>query len=154
MGAWRATSIAGNGVFGSVFYAFPAVAAASSIFSPLSLLIASGTLFIFRPILLELASAVRVNGANYTYLLQFSGRRMGMLGAAATLLDGVATSTVSAATAAAYLAGEFDGNLPISQAILALCLLVALALTALASMRESAGLTLTFTIVHVSVLLI
>ncbi|KAG8773278.1 hypothetical protein FRC12_002625, partial [Ceratobasidium sp. 428] len=38
MGQFRASSISGNGVVGSVFYAFPAVAAVASVFSPLALL--------------------------------------------------------------------------------------------------------------------
>ena len=45
--------VQGNGVYGSVFYAFPAVAATSSVFSPLSLLVACLLLFLYRPLLLD-----------------------------------------------------------------------------------------------------
>lgn len=150
MGQFRASSISGNGVVGSVFYAFPAVAAASLVFSPLSLLVACLLLTLFRPILLELASAVRLNGANYAYLLQASGKTMAIIGAAATLLDATATATVSAATAASYIQGEFDSKLPFSPAALTIILLVALCCIALFGLRESSGLTLTITIIHVS----
>jgi len=165
---WRASSIAGNGVIGSVFYAFPAgeqnhslhslpipdpfelVAAASGVLSPISLFIACAILFLFRPILLELGSALRLNGANYTYLLQFSGKTLGFFGAAATLLDAMATSTVSSATAAAYLAGEVS-NLGVPHAVLAMGVLVGLCLIGFFQVKESSTVTLTFTMVHVSV---
>lgn len=90
-----------------------------------------------------------MNGANYTYLLQFSGKILGVLGAAATLFDAVATSAVSAATASAYLAGEF-AHFPIKESILAICILLSLTAVSFFGMRESSGLALSFTIVHVS----
>lgn len=90
-----------------------------------------------------------MNGANYTYLLQFSGKAMGVLGAAATLFDALATSTVSAATASAYLAGEFS-HLPLKQLVLSICILLSLTAVAFLSMRESSSLALAFTIIHVS----
>lgn len=137
-------------MFGSVFYAFPAVAAAAHIYSPLSLAVACLLMFLFRPLLLELGRSARVNGANYTYLLQFSGKTMGVVGAAATLFDALATSTVSAATASVYLEGEF-AHFPLSQLALAICILIALTAVAFISMRESSTLALAFTIIHVSI---
>ncbi|CAE6427615.1 unnamed protein product [Rhizoctonia solani] len=151
MGQFRSSSISGNGVVGSVFYAFPAVAAVASIFSPLSLLIACLILTIYRPILLELGSAIRLNGANYVYLLQCSGKTLGAVGAAATLLDAVATSVVSAATAGAYLQGEISTG-SIKEWSIGLLLLVLISLIALVSLRESSALTLSITIVHMSVM--
>ncbi|KAG8777012.1 hypothetical protein FRC12_000579 [Ceratobasidium sp. 428] len=151
MGQFRASSISGNGVVGSVFYAFPAVAAVASVFSPLALLVACLILTIYRPILLELGSAIRLNGANYVYLLQCSGKTLGTIGAAATLLDAVATSVVSAATAGAYLKGEIS-TLPIQEWGIGLCLLVGIALIALISLRESSALTLAITIIHMTVM--
>ncbi|CAE6422935.1 unnamed protein product [Rhizoctonia solani] len=153
MGQFRSSSIAGNGVVGSVFYAFPAVAAVASIFSPLSLLIACLILTIYRPILLELGSAIRLNGANYVYLLHCSGKIMGSVGAAATLLDAVATSVVSAATAGAYLQGEMP-TASIKEGSLGLILLIGISLVALASLRESSALTLSITITHMLVMTI
>ncbi|KAL5635173.1 hypothetical protein ACGC1H_003014 [Rhizoctonia solani] len=151
MGQFRSSSISGNGVVGSIFYAFPAVAAVASIFSPLSLLIACLILTIYRPILLELGSAIRLNGANYVYLLQCSGKMLGSVGAAATLLDAVATSVVSAATAGAYLQGEIAIG-SIKEWSIGLFLLIGISLIALVSLRESSAFTLTITIVHMAVM--
>lgn len=81
LGHLAAMSVSGNDVSGSVFYAFPLVFAAAGepystcpqpdrsvifflgIYSPLCLLTASLLLFFFRPLLLELASTVRINGS-------------------------------------------------------------------------------------------
>ncbi|CEL55150.1 hypothetical protein RSOLAG1IB_01158 [Rhizoctonia solani AG-1 IB] len=152
MGQFRSSSISGNGVVGSVFYAFPAVAAVASVFSPLSLLIACLILTVYRPILLELGSAIRLNGANYIYLLQCSGKTLGAVGAAATLLDAVATSVVSAATAGAYIQGETSSG-AIEGWSIGLILLVSISLLALVSLRESSALTLSITIIHMLVMI-
>ena len=63
---------------------------------------------------------------------------LALVGAAATLLDAVATSTVSAATASAYLSTEFP-SMPISMTLLTILFLVALGVLALAGIRESAS---------------
>ncbi|KAG8924000.1 hypothetical protein FRC00_005620 [Tulasnella sp. 408] len=153
--ALRASSIAGNGMYGSVFYAFPAVAAAAGIFSPLALLIACLILFLFRPILRELGSAIRMNGAIYSYLLQCSGKTMALVGAAAIFLDSVATASVSAATASAYLSGEFDGALyGMKEAAVALGILALLAVVGLFNLRGSSILAASFTVVHLTTMAI
>ncbi|KAH9970461.1 amino acid permease-domain-containing protein [Russula compacta] len=151
LGHLSAMSVSGNDVSGSVFYAFPLVFAAAGIYSPLCLLTASLLLFVFRPLLLELASTVRMNGSNYIYLLQFSGKMLSLVGAAATLLDAVATSTVSAATASAYLSAEIH-SLPISTTLLTVLFLVALGVLALAGIRESATATAAVFVFHMIVM--
>lgn len=143
----RATSVSGNGVTGSVFYAFPVVAAVAGIYSPLCLVVATFLLLFFRPVMLELANAVHLNGANYVYLLQASGKFLAIIGAAGTLLDAIATSAVSAATASTYLAGEF-AHLPISTGVLAILFLIALGLFALAGLRESTTVTASVFLFH------
>ncbi|KAG9006649.1 hypothetical protein FRB90_009798 [Tulasnella sp. 427] len=153
--ALRASSIAGNGMYGSVFYAFPAVAVAAGIFSPLALLVACLILFLFRPILRELGSAIRMNGAIYSYLLQCSGKTMGLVGAAAIFLDGVATASVSAATASAYLSGEFGGVLSgIKESAVALGILALLAMVGLFNLRGSSTLAASFTTIHLATMTI
>ncbi|KAF8531286.1 hypothetical protein JB92DRAFT_2853005 [Gautieria morchelliformis] len=118
VGQLRGTSLPGNSMTSSVFYAFPAVTAAS-------------------PIFLELGSAIQLNGGNYAYLLQVSGTTLGLLGAAATLLDSVVTSTESAATAASYLRGEFTSSLAVSEAAITIALLTGLAILCLVNVRDA-----------------
>jgi amino acid transporter len=121
----------------------------SGALSPVAMIIACLILFLYRPIFLELGSALRLNGANYSYLLQFSGKTLGLIGAAATLLDAVATSTVSAATAASYLMGEFSA-FPMPLSAFTVILLLLFTLVAMLGICESSGVTLSFTITHVS----
>ncbi|KAI9447452.1 amino acid permease-domain-containing protein [Lactarius indigo] len=151
LGHLAALSVSGNDVSGSVFYAFPLVVAAAGIYSPLCLLTASLLLLFFRPLLLELASSVRINGSNYIYLLQFSGKTMALIGAAATLLDAVATSAVSAATASAYLSAEIH-SMPVSASVLAILFLVALGVLALAGIKENASATAAVFVFHILVM--
>ena len=84
------------------------------------------------------------------YLLQFSGKTMGVVGATATLLDAICTSTVSAATASSYLSAEFV-HLPISPAVITILLLVGLGLMALAGLRESASVSAAIFAFHVCI---
>ncbi|KAF8318372.1 hypothetical protein DL93DRAFT_2183436 [Clavulina sp. PMI_390] len=149
MGVFRGTAIAGVAVWGSVFYAFPAIAVTSGIYSPLSLAIACLLLFPFRPILLELGRSARFNGANYAYLLHFGGKAFAVVGAAATLFDALSTAVVSAATAAAYLLGEIN-HVPLPPLAVAFFILLALTLVAFISMRESSSLAVVFATIHMT----
>ncbi|EJU05049.1 hypothetical protein DACRYDRAFT_114337 [Dacryopinax primogenitus] len=154
MGQFIASALAGNDIIGSVFYAFPAVAAACGIYSPIALLFSSVILLLFRPVLLELVAAVRLNGGTYAYLLQFSGKSLAAVGAAATMLDAVSTSTVSAATAGSYLVGELTvGNSRLVEILLGVAFLVIIAFIALAGLRESGSVALTMLTVHILVML-
>jgi hypothetical protein len=64
LGQFRATSVAGNAVFGSVFYSLPAIVANGGTFSALSMLVACAVLGLWRGILVELGGAMRLNGGN------------------------------------------------------------------------------------------
>lgn len=68
LGQFTAAALAGNAVLGSVFYAFPAVIIVAGVYSPICLFIATFILFLWRPIMTELASALPISGAPYTYL--------------------------------------------------------------------------------------
>lgn len=124
------------------------VAAASGVLSPISLLVACLLLFLYKPVLIELGSAVQLNGASYTYLLQFSSKTLGLIGAAVTLLDAMATSTVAAATATAYLGGEFN-SLPIPYSVISIALLVLITFVALFNSKDSTSITLSIAFFHV-----
>ncbi|KAI4527006.1 hypothetical protein K525DRAFT_264562 [Schizophyllum commune Loenen D] len=101
LGQFLSSALAGNAVLGSVFYAFPSVTAVAGALSPISLFVASITLFLWRPIMEELADALPIGGAPYSYM-----QAAALAGAALLLLDYAATSIVSAATAVTYIQGE------------------------------------------------
>ncbi|KAJ7779689.1 hypothetical protein B0H16DRAFT_1499600 [Mycena metata] len=106
LGQFTGTALPGTAVLGGVFYTLPAVLTVCGVYSPISLFMAALTLFLWRPIMEELASALPISGAPYSYILNVSRKSFTVLGAALLLLDFASTSVVSAATASSYLAGE------------------------------------------------
>lgn len=147
LGQFTASALAGNAVLGSVFYALPAVVLVSGVYSPISLFVASCVMFLWRPIMEEVASALPISGAPYTYLLNVSSKSLALIGASLLLLDFAATSVVSAATAVSYLAGEV--TLPFPVVVGALIILLIFLLISLSGTRDSARLALTLLSIHV-----
>ncbi|KAJ6537397.1 amino acid permease-domain-containing protein [Mycena vulgaris] len=148
LGQFTGTALPGNAVLGSVFYALPAVVAVSGVYSPISLFVATLTPFLWRPIMEELASALPINGAPYSYILNVSRKSLALLGAALLLLDFTSTSVVSAATAASYLAGEVV--LPFPAFVGAALVLVIFALVSLTGLKESARIAFAVLAFHLA----
>ncbi|KAJ3964665.1 AAAP amino acid permease [Lentinula raphanica] len=140
LGQFTACALAGNAVLGSVFYALPAVVGVAGMYSPISLFIATLTLFVWRPIMEELGSAFPICGAPYSYILNISSKTLALLAAALLFLDFASTSVVSAATAASYLAGEI--NLPFPEFVGTILVLVIFTLVSLSGIKESARVAL------------
>ncbi|RXW21510.1 hypothetical protein EST38_g4323 [Candolleomyces aberdarensis] len=147
LGEFTAAALAGNAVLGSVFYAFPAVIVVAGIYSPICLFIATLILFLWRPIMLELVSALPISGAPYTHLLNVSTKGLAVVGASLLMLDFIATSIVSSATAATYLAGEVV--LPFPSWVLAVMVLALFTMVSLSGVRESARIALLVLSLHV-----
>ncbi|TCD62055.1 hypothetical protein EIP91_007531 [Steccherinum ochraceum] len=152
LGQFTAAALAGNAILGSVFYALPAVVVVSNVYSPISLFSATLIMFLWRPIMEELASALPFGGAPYSYLLNVSSKWLALLGAAVMLLDFASTAVVSAATSATYLAGEV--NLPFPVYVVALLILAVFALVCLSGLRESARLALGLLGLHMVTMLV
>ncbi|KAG6917339.1 hypothetical protein DXG01_002910 [Tephrocybe rancida] len=152
LGQFTASALAGNAVLGSVFYALPAVVAVSTVYSPISLFIATLVLFLWRPIMQELGSALPLSGAPYTYILNVSSKSFALVGAALLLLDFASTSVVSAATAASYLAGEVQ--LPFPEYAFAILVLLLFTIISLLGVKESARIALVVLLFHVGTMLV
>ncbi|TDL27804.1 hypothetical protein BD410DRAFT_893978 [Rickenella mellea] len=136
LGEWMASAVAANDVLGSVFYALPTLVSVAGVYSPISLFVATLTIFLWRPIFEELASALPITGANYTYLLNVSSKSFALAAAALALLDYVTTAVISAATASAYISGEVSLPFPV---FVGTILLAALPVgISLCGLRESA----------------
>ncbi|KAJ3877659.1 AAAP amino acid permease [Lentinula edodes] len=146
LGQFTASALAGNAVLGSVFYALPAVVGVASVYSPISLFIATLTLFVWRPIMEELGSAFPICGAPYSYLLNISNKSLALLGAALLFLDFASTSVVSAATATSYLAGEVA--LPFPEFVGTIIVLLIFTVVSLSGMKESARVALCVLTLH------
>lgn len=153
LGQWKAAAIAGNAVTGSIFYLLPAVITVSSIYSPISILIACLLLYPFRPVLIELSSALSVaNAGNYTYLLNVTvSKSLALLAAALTLLDAICTGAVSAATAASYLAAETS---TLSSTLITILLVTGLCIICLVGLKDSSTLALGMVSLHMLTMMI
>ncbi|KAI6020058.1 amino acid permease-domain-containing protein [Pisolithus microcarpus] len=136
LGLFEASALAANDILGGVFYTLPSVFATSGVYSPISLFIAALSLFLWRPIMEELGSALPISGAPYTYLLNASTKFVALVGAALLLLDFAATAVTSAATAMSYLAGELVIPFPIY--VGTLLVFVLFTAVSLAGLKESA----------------
>ncbi|KAJ7629073.1 amino acid permease-domain-containing protein [Roridomyces roridus] len=146
LGQATASALAGNDVLGGVFYTLPAVLAVSGVYSPIALFAATLTPFLWRPMMEELASAIPISGAPYSYMINVSRKTLAILGAALLLLDFTASSVVSAATAASYLDGEVD--LPFPPFVAAAFIVATFALISLSGLKESARLAFVVLSLH------
>ena len=97
----------------------------------------------------ELASALLISGAPYTYLLNVSSKYLSTLGASLLLLDFTTTSVVTSATAASYLAWEV--KLPFPSFVGAIFFLVILVAVGLSRVKESAWIVLVVLTMYISV---
>lgn len=152
LGQFTASALAGNDVLGSVFYTLPAIVAVSGVYSPISLFVAAVMLFLWRPIMEELGSALPISGAPYTYLLNVTSKSLALVGAAILLLDFSSTAIVSAATAASYLAGEV--TLPFPAFVVAILVLIVFTAVSLSGMKESARVAFAVLSLHVVTMLV
>lgn len=151
LGQFTASALAANDILGGVFYTLPSVVAVAGVYSPISLFVAALTLFLWRPIMEEMASALPISGAPYTYLLNVSTKSVALLGAALLLLDFSATAVVSAATAASYLAGEV--SLPFPVYVGAALVFVLFTFVSLLGLRESARVATGILAMHAVVMI-
>ena len=147
MGQFVASAVAGNDVLGSPFYALPSLFAASGPYAVIGMFISTLAPFVWRPIMVELASALSVPGASFSYLLNVTAKRIALLGSACALLDFAATAIISAATAAAYLQAEVTIDIP--SWVLAAAFLAFFALVSLAGLRESSRVAFAIITFHI-----
>ncbi|KAJ7235606.1 amino acid permease-domain-containing protein [Mycena haematopus] len=147
LGQFTGAALPGIAVLGGVFYTLPAVVAVCGVYSPISLFMATLTLFIWRPIMEELAFVLPMSGAPYSYILNIARKSLALLGATLLLLDFTSTSVVSASTAASYLAGEMV--LPFPTFVGAALVLIIFALVSLTGLKESTRLGFVVLAFHV-----
>ncbi|PWN41241.1 hypothetical protein IE81DRAFT_324733 [Ceraceosorus guamensis] len=161
LGQWRAFALAGNAVTGSAFYSLPAVLAVSGALSPIGMALAALLLWPFRPILVELASALGGSDAgNFTYLTNStSGATLfPLLAAAFNLLDALATGAVSAATAASYISAETASTTTttthVDMKLISVLLILATSIICLMGIKDSSKVALGMISLHLVTMLI
>ncbi|KAF9934937.1 hypothetical protein BGZ67_003625 [Mortierella alpina] len=107
VGVLQGIGIAGNDVVGSVFYAVGPVTVAARQYAPISLLLVSILLHPMKAIMNELAASLPFNGGAYAFFLNTSAKWVAGIMATLAVLDYMATSVLSAASATSYLSSQF-----------------------------------------------
>ncbi|KAG0077938.1 hypothetical protein BGZ93_000151 [Podila epicladia] len=137
VGVLRGIGIAGNDVVGSVFYAVGPVTVAARQYAPISLLLVSILLHPMKAIMNELAASLPFNGGSYVFFLNISAKWVAGIMATLAVLDYMATSVLSAASATSYLSSQFA--LPSSFGVfpLTIAVIIAFGIITFVGVRES-----------------
>lgn len=98
-----ATAICGNDLLSSCLYVTGLCTSYAGFFAPLCLLLVDLLLYLYRSIYSEVGSAIALNGASYTLLLNTTTKRTASLAACLTMISYIATAVVSASTAIQYI---------------------------------------------------
>eukprot|EP01027_Heterolobosea_sp_BB2_P001938 GEZU01002898.1.p1 GENE.GEZU01002898.1~~GEZU01002898.1.p1 ORF type:complete len:687 (+),score=186.79 GEZU01002898.1:773-2833(+) len=156
---WPATAICGNDITSSCLYVIGLCAYYAGIWAPLSLALVGVLLFLFRSIYTEVGSALPLNGASYTLLLNTTSKTVSSLAACLTLISYVATAVVSGSDAIAYVFNGILPNIPVLDrippkwAMLATILLLAFfAILSIIGITESAVTALIIFVTHLATL--
>ncbi|GJJ75177.1 hypothetical protein EMPS_07535 [Entomortierella parvispora] len=137
VGVLQGIGIAGNDVVGSVFYAIGPVVVAARQYAPISLLLVTMLLHPMRAIMNELAASLPFNGGAYVFFLNISAKWVAGIMATLAVLDYMATSVLSAASATSYLSSQF--TLPSSFGVfpLTIAVIVVFGIITFVGIRES-----------------
>eukprot|EP01012_Entosiphon_sulcatum_P013909 TRINITY_DN19088_c0_g2_i1.p1 TRINITY_DN19088_c0_g2~~TRINITY_DN19088_c0_g2_i1.p1 ORF type:complete len:673 (+),score=115.07 TRINITY_DN19088_c0_g2_i1:28-2019(+) len=124
LGQLFATSIAGNDLTSSILFTAGLCIQSAGIWAPVSLLVVTFTLYLYRGIYTEVASALPFNGGSYNALLNTTNKLAAGVVAAMAVLAYLATALVDAAAAVEYLADFPLSALQPESGIFWSCLLV------------------------------
>jgi len=98
-----ATAISGNDITSSVLYVSGYASVVCGVWAPISLVMVSVLLALFRPIYTEVVTALPMNGGTYNALLNTTSKKVASVAGALSLLSYIATAVVSATSAMQYL---------------------------------------------------
>jgi len=144
-----ASAICGNDISSSCLYVSALSILYAGQFAWISLLLVSGTLFLFRKIYGEVVGALPLNGGAYNVLLNSANKSMASLAACLTILSYVATSVISANEAIHY-AASFAPTMPVIIGTIGLLLLFFL--LNLLGLKESSKAAVVIFIIHLATL--
>ncbi|KAF9977385.1 hypothetical protein BGZ73_006132 [Actinomortierella ambigua] len=154
IGVLRGIGIAGNDIAGSVFYTVgPAIVIAGQ-YSPFSFLLVSILLYPMKAIMAEVAMSLPFNGGAYVFLINICAKWITGIAATFSILDYMATSVTSAATATAYVAAEVTLPSALSVFTLTILVMVVFAVITFFGVRESSTVASTVFIFHLVTMLV
>ncbi len=101
--AFSSTAIAGNDILSSCLYVCGIAILFAGVWAPLVFILIGLVLFLYKYVYTEVVEALPLNGGAYNCLLNATSKPLAAVAGVMTTLSYVATSVISAKTAAAYL---------------------------------------------------
>ncbi|MEP7166716.1 MAG: APC family permease [Candidatus Woesebacteria bacterium] len=143
------TAIAGNDILSSCLYVCGITIIFAGIWAPVIFLAIGGVLWLYKHVYTEVVEALPLNGGAYNCLLNATAKPMAAIAGVMTTLSYMATSVISAKTAAAYLHTVFTSIpvIPVTAAII-----VAFALLVIIGVKDSAKVAKGIFLFHIFVL--
>lgn len=132
---FSATAIAGNDILSSCLYVCGIATLFAGVYAPLVFLVIGMVLFFYKFVYSEVVEALPLNGGAYNCLLNATSKPRAAVAGVMTMLSYVATSVISAKTAAEYLHTVWHGLpvMPVTAGII-----VVFALLVILGVKDSA----------------
>jgi amino acid transporter len=149
LGQLPATAIAGNDILSSCLYVCGIGSLFAGVWAPLVFLVIALVLYFYKHVYTEVVEALPLNGGAYNCLLNATSKPSAAVAGVMTTLSYVATTVISAKTAAEYLHTVIHGFpvLPATAAII-----IAFALLTIAGVRDSAKVAIGIFAFHIFIL--
>lgn len=143
---FSATAIAGNDILSSCLYVCGIATLFAGVYAPLVFLVIGLVLFFYKFVYSEVVEALPLNGGAYNCLLNATSKPRAAVAGVMTMLSYVATSVISAKTAAEYLHTVWHGLpvMPVTAGII-----VVFALLVILGVKDSARVAKVIFSLHV-----
>lgn len=151
LGQFAATAIAGNDILSSCFYVCGIAILFAGVFAPLVFALVVLILYLYKHVYTEVVEALPLNGGSYNCLLNATSKTLAAVAGVMTVLSYVATSVISAKTAAEYL-GTIIAGLPILP--LTIGIILFFAVLTIVGVRDSARVAKLIFAVHLFTLVL
>lgn len=150
LGQFSSTAVAGNDILSSALYVSGIAILFAGVFAPLVFLLIVIVLWLYKHVYTEVVEALPLNGGAYNCLLNATSKTIASIAGVMTILSYVATSVISAKTAAEYLHTVVT-NLPVL-AVTAIIILFFAGLV-IAGVKDSAKVAMAIFGLHIITLL-
>jgi amino acid transporter len=149
LGEFASTAIAGNDILSSALYVSGIAILFAGVYAPLIFLLIGIVLWLYKHVYTEVVEALPLNGGAYNCLLNATSKTFASVAGVMTILSYVATSVISAKTAAEYLRTVVT-NLPVL--LVTAIIIIFFAGLVIAGVKDSAKVAMGIFIFHVMTL--
>jgi len=146
LGEFASTAIAGNDILSSALYVSGIAILFAGIYAPIIFLLIGLVLWFYKHVYIEVVEALPLNGGAYNCLLNATSKTFASVAGVMTILSYVATSVISAKTAAEYLHTIFQG---VPVLMVTALIIVFFAGLVIAGVKDSAKVAMAIFVFHV-----